>query len=159
MIQYKKLLVVGEGDSGKSTFIKRLRTGEIEVRYIATMGVKVHPIPYSNELTFKLWDCGGKPCFGGLREGYYIGGVCALIFFDLSLNRTNGELIQMVRVHVHRVRNVCDNIPIVIVGSKLDLVIEGELPNLDELGLPFVFISTFENTNFHLPLQCLHDLL
>ncbi|CUF13200.1 ras-related GTP-binding nuclear protein Rtb2, putative, partial [Bodo saltans] len=39
-----KLILVGDGGVGKSTFLKRHLTGEFEKNYIATFGVDVHPL-------------------------------------------------------------------------------------------------------------------
>ena len=150
-MEYNKLLVVGEDNSGKSCYVRRLRTNEVEMMYIPTMGVEVHPIPYSPVLTYKVWDTSGQVMFEGLGDGYYIGGECCLIFFDLSRNRTQVEIIDMLTYYVVKVRRVCEDIPIVIVGNKRDLVSVDDLPDLGEL--PHCFISSREGANMELPLQ------
>ena len=147
-----KLLVVGEANSGKTSFCERLKYGVFEFS-APSMGVKVYSL-----LNFKLWDCVGNPLFGGTRTGYYVDGECCLVFFDLSRNRTQAELLDVIIGYVNRVRNVCGEIPIVIVGSKVDLV-EGELPHLDIIELPCCFISTREETNINHPLQMITNIL
>ena len=37
---------VGDGGTGKTTFVKRHLTGEFEKKYVATLGVEVHPIVF-----------------------------------------------------------------------------------------------------------------
>jgi hypothetical protein len=72
-----KLILVGDGGVGKTTFVKRHRTGEFDKKYVATMGVEVHPLPFYTNLgsvIFSCWDTAGQEKFGGLRDGYYIGG-------------------------------------------------------------------------------------
>lgn len=157
-MEYKKLLVVGDYNSGKTCYVKRLRFGAngFEVRYIATMGVEVHPISQDVYL-YKLWDTSGKACFGGLRSGYYVGGECCLVFFDLSKDRTQEELVDTIRIWVDRVREVCEDIPIVVVGNKMDLV--QDLPDLSELDLPHCFISCLEEINVDQPLELITNLL
>merc|ERR1739848_542889 len=36
------------------------------------------------EITFSCWDTAGQEKFGGLRDGYYIQGKCAIIMFDVT---------------------------------------------------------------------------
>ena len=68
-----KLVFVGDGGVGKTTFVKRHITGEFERRYIATVGVEVHPmIFYTNHgpIRFNVWDTAGQEKLSGLRDGY-----------------------------------------------------------------------------------------
>lgn len=56
-----KLILVGDGGSRKTTFVKRHLSGEFEKMYIATMGVEVHPLKFAvnfGEITFETWDTG-----------------------------------------------------------------------------------------------------
>ena len=41
-----KLILVGDGGVGKTTFVKRHLTGEFEKKYVATLGVEVHPLVF-----------------------------------------------------------------------------------------------------------------
>nr|QBK84941.1 MAG: Ras family GTPase [Pithovirus LCDPAC02] len=115
-----KLILVGDGGVGKSSYIKKLRISEFKKGYIATMGVKVYPLNFENDkygdTTFKIWDCAGLEKFKGLGDGYYVGGQCAIVMFDLS----SPILSDRIFFWTNKIRNVCDNIPIVIVGSKSD---------------------------------------
>merc|ERR1712235_94781 len=70
-----KLVLVGDGGVGKTTFVKRHLTGEFEKKYVATLGVEVHPLVFHTNrgaLRFNVWDTAGQEKFGGLRDGYYI---------------------------------------------------------------------------------------
>ena len=82
-----KCLLVGDGGVGKTTFVKRHLTGEFEKKYVATIGVEVHAMPFDTNrgrLIFNVWDTAGQEKFGGLRDGYYIQGQCAIIMFDVT---------------------------------------------------------------------------
>ena len=39
-----KLVLVGDGGPGKTTFVKCHLTGEFEKKYVATLGVEVYPL-------------------------------------------------------------------------------------------------------------------
>jgi len=70
-----KCVLVGDGGTGKTTFVKRHLTGEFEKKYVATLGVEVHPLVFYTTrgvIRFNVWDTAGQEKFGGLRDGYYI---------------------------------------------------------------------------------------
>lgn len=72
-IQEYKLVLVGDGGVGKTTFVKRHLTGEFEKKYIATLGVEVHPMVFYTtlgEVRMNVWDTAGQEKLGGLRDGY-----------------------------------------------------------------------------------------
>ncbi len=131
-------MLVGDGGTGKTTFVKRHRTGEFEKKYrgknfatifffshhfnhlTATIGVEVHPLVfYTNKgpIQFNVWDTAGQEKFGGLRDGYYIQGQCAIIMFDVTSRVTYKNVPNW---HRDLVR-VCDSIPIVLCGNKVDV--------------------------------------
>merc|ERR1712227_1105810 len=115
-----KLVLVGDGGVGKTTFVKRHLTGEFEKKYVATLGVEVHPLVfYTNrgQIRFNVWDTAGQEKFGGLRDGYYIQGQCAIIMFDVTGRIT----YKNVPVWYRDLMRVCEAIPIVLVGNKVDV--------------------------------------
>eukprot|EP00871_Galdieria_phlegrea_P005688 jgi/Galph1/611/GphlegSOOS_G5401.1 len=82
-----KIILVGDGGVGKTTFVKRHLSGEFEKKYIATVGVEVHPLKFHTNrgpIIFNVWDTAGQEKFGGLRDGYYIQGQGAIIMFDVT---------------------------------------------------------------------------
>lgn len=115
-----KLILVGDGGVGKTTFVKRHLTGEFEKKYVATLGVEVHPLSFHTNrgaLRFNVWDTAGQEKFGGLRDGYYIQGQCAIIMFDVTSRITYKNVPNW-----HRdLTRVCENIPIVLCGNKVDI--------------------------------------
>lgn len=115
-----KCVLVGDGGTGKTTFVKRHMTGEFEKKYVATLGVEVHPLVFHTNrgaIRFNVWDTAGQEKFGGLRDGYYIQGQCAIIMFDVTSRITYKNVPNW---HRDLVR-VCENIPIVLCGNKVDI--------------------------------------
>jgi len=115
-----KLILVGDGGVGKTTFVRRHLTGEFEKRYVATLGVEVHPLLFHTnrgQIKFNVWDTAGQEKFGGLRDGYYIQGQCAIIMFDVTSRITYKNVPNW-----HRdLTRVCENIPIVLCGNKVEI--------------------------------------
>eukprot|EP01083_Nonionella_stella_P019872 55165_1 len=68
-----KLVLVGDGGVGKTTFVKRHKSGEFEKKYVATLGVEVNRLTFFTSLgaiNFKCWDTAGHEKFAGLRDAY-----------------------------------------------------------------------------------------
>lgn len=115
-----KMVLVGDGGTGKTTFVKRHLTGEFEKKYEPTIGVEVHPLDFTTnrgKIRFYCWDTAGQEKFGGLRDGYYIHGQCAIIMFDVTSRLTYKNVPTWFR----DLCRVCENIPIVLCGNKVDV--------------------------------------
>ncbi|KAJ1859283.1 GTP-binding nuclear protein gsp1/Ran [Coemansia sp. RSA 2131] len=149
-----KLVLVGDGGTGKTTFVKRHLSGEFEKRYIATIGVEVHPLLFTTtkgKILFNTWDTAGQEKFGGLRDGYYIQGQCAIIMFDVTSRITYKNVPNW---HRDLVR-VCDNVPIVLCGNKVDIkerkVKAKTITFHRKKNLQYYDISAKSNYNFEKP--------
>lgn len=149
-----KLVLVGDGGTGKTTFVKRHMTGEFEKKYIATLGVEVHPLTFHTNfgpICFNTWDTAGQEKFGGLRDGYYIQGQCGIIMFDVTSRITYKNVPNW---HRDLVR-VCENIPIVLTGNKVDVkdrkVKPKQITFHRKKNLQYYDISAKSNYNFEKP--------
>ena len=149
-----KLVLVGDGGVGKTTFVKRHLTGEFEKKYVATLGVEVHPIKFQTNrgpVLFNVWDTAGQEKFGGLRDGYYIQGQCAIIMFDVTSRITYKNVPNW---HRDLVR-VCTDIPVVLVGNKVDIKdrkVKAKAINFHrKKNLQYYDISAKSNYNFEKP--------
>jgi GTP-binding nuclear protein Ran len=149
-----KLILVGDGGVGKTTFVKRHMTGEFEKKYMPTMGVEVHPLPFSTNLgnvVFNCWDTAGQEKFGGLRDGYYIGGQAAIIIFDVTARITYKNVPHWYKDLIR----VCENIPIVLCGNKVDCkdrkVKPKDIHFHRKKNLQYYDISAKSNYNFEKP--------
>ncbi|XP_043413216.1 GTP-binding nuclear protein Ran isoform X1 [Prionailurus bengalensis] len=174
-----KLVLVGDGGTGKTTFVKRHLTGEFEKKYVgtwgrrwcgmrvgrrswahvtccvaATLGVEVHPLVFHTNrgpIKFNVWDTAGQEKFGGLRDGYYIQAQCAIIMFDVTSRVTYKNVPNW---HRDLVR-VCENIPIVLCGNKVDIkdrkVKAKSIVFHRKKNLQYYDISAKSNYNFEKP--------
>jgi len=149
-----KLILVGDGGVGKTTFVKRHMTGEFEKKYVATMGVEVHPLKFHTNkgvLQFNVWDTAGQEKFGGLRDGYYIQGQCAIIMFDVTSRITYKNVPNWWR----DLTRVCEGIPVVLCGNKIEIkdrkVKPKQITFHRKKNLQYFDISAKSNYNFDKP--------
>ncbi|POW18989.1 hypothetical protein PSHT_05172 [Puccinia striiformis] len=127
-----KIKIFGDGGTGKTTFVKRHLTGEFEKKYIATLGVEVHPLGFHTNhgmICFNVWDTAGQEKFGGLRD-------------------ERSQLVQ-------DLERVCEGIPIVLCGNKVDVkerkVKTGSVTFHRKKNLQYFEISAKSNYNFEKP--------
>ena len=102
-------------------FVNRHLSGNFDARYIATLGADVRQLTFNTSngpIMFDVWDTAGQSKFEGLRDGYYIGADCAIIMFD----KTSMFTYKNVETWYGDLRRVCGDIPIVLCGSKSDLI-------------------------------------
>jgi len=149
-----KLVLVGDGGVGKTTLVKRHLTGEFEKKYIPTLGVEVHPLKFCTNcgvICFNVWDTAGQEKMGGLRDGYYIQGECAIIMFDVTSRITYKSVPEWYKDIVR----VCENIPIVLVGNKVDVkdrqVKARNIQFHRKRNLQYYDLSARSNFNFEKP--------
>jgi GTP-binding nuclear protein Ran len=117
-----KVILVGDGGVGKTSFMTRLLKDTFVKTYQPTLGVErsllQFPTNRNFDVAFDVWDTAGQKQFGGLRDGYYIQAQAAIIMFDVQSRLT----YKAVEAWYNDVVRVCSaDIPIVLVGNKCDL--------------------------------------
>jgi GTP-binding nuclear protein Ran len=157
-VPVRKLVLVGDGGTGKTTFVKRHMTGEFTKKYVATIGAEIYSLPFSTnygDIIFNVWDTAGQEKFGGLRDTYYIAADCAIIMFDVTARITYKNVPNW-----HRdLTNVCKNIPICLCGNKVDLkdrkVKASTITFRHKKDIIYYDISAKSNYNYDLPFLAL----
>jgi GTP-binding nuclear protein Ran len=148
-----KLLLVGDGGVGKSTFVKRHLTGEYDRKYIPTTGVEIHCLVFETnrgKVCFDIWDTAGQEKFGGLMDGYFIGGHGTILMFDT----TNKTSYNSLKNFYNNVNNICGKIPSVLCGNKIDNTKDKNVHNVTfhtKHDMDYFEISSRNNYNFEKP--------
>ena len=117
-----KFIIVGDKAVGKSSIVRRFVENKFSLDYRSTLGLNVlsHSLGFfGNEVYFSLWDVGAQEYFKRFRKTYYIGAQAAFIVFDVCKR----DSFANVKVWYKELEDFLDNknIPIVIVGNKIDL--------------------------------------
>ncbi|MHA1985842.1 MAG: GTP-binding protein [Promethearchaeota archaeon] len=121
-----KSIVVGDGGVGKTALTLRFSKGFFTEDYKMTIGVDFHVKTISIDAKegpirskLQIWDTGGQERFSSIRPMYYRGSLGALLIFDL----TNSSSFEHLPQWIEEVRsNVKNEIPLLLVGNKSDLV-------------------------------------
>ena len=141
-----KFIIVGDKAVGKSSIVRRFVENKFSLDYRSTLGLNVlsHSIRfYGNEVYFSLWDLGGQEYFKRFRKTYYIGAQAAFIVFDVCKR----DSFANVKVWYKELKDFLNkkNIPIVIIGNKIDLSGQRMVQYKD--GIALVDELTRENTD------------
>lgn len=146
-----KIIVIGNGQVGKSTltvkFVKNIFTTE----YKQTLGVdflniKKYIKKIDQEIDFYIWDTAGQDHFNAITRRYYRGADACLIVFAIN----DRESFNQVKSWHQKMTQECGNIPAALVMSKIDLkndikISNEEAENLSkELKLKLFKISSKE---------------
>lgn len=134
-----KVIVGGQGGVGKTTFLHRYLTDQFLGSTAMTVGVQLHTHSVERlgkKIGLILWDLGGQERFRPVQGAYIRGAVAAIMAFDMSRHMaTLGQLkewIKMVRTHAS------PNIPILLIGTKQDLLDDEDKAMVDEEANAFI---------------------
>ncbi|MFX1363934.1 MAG: Rab family GTPase [Promethearchaeota archaeon] len=125
-----KVTVIGDGEVGKTSLIRKFTKGNFQDQYIQTIGAQFSKhIEEINEDRCKLffWDIAGQDSFHFLRPAFYKASVAAIIVFSLEENDFGKGSFEHVTNWQKEITKFCGDIPIVLFGNKVDLVDEKKL--------------------------------
>lgn len=150
-----KVVLLGSGGCGKTTWIRRHISGQFVPTYFPTVGVEVHPITFKTsegDVRINFWDTAGQEKLGGLRDGYYIQADASILFYDSSSKLSYNQVAQW----NDDFERVAPGKPKVVCGNKVDLP-EDQLKVTDpaihrDLGCPFYFTSGLSLYNYEKPI-------
>jgi small GTP-binding protein len=154
----KKIVLIGDESVGKTSMIRRFVLDKFDDKYISTLGTKVTKRNMTirestsvNNITFMIWDVMGQKKFEKIQSVAFKNSQGGFIVCDV----TKGESLEHIEVWLELLYRVTRDIPLVLIGNKVDLeshreVTEEQLQELaTKYGVPFYFTSakTGENVN------------
>ena len=117
-----KIIVIGNGQVGKSTLTVKFVKNIFTTQYKQTLGVdflniKKYIKKIDQEIDFYIWDTAGQDTYNAITRRYYRGADACLIVF--SINDRNS--FNQVKSWHQKMLQECGNIPAALVMSKIDL--------------------------------------
>ena len=115
-----KIITGGDGGVGKTTLLYRYVEGKFLTNTKATLGVDFFYKKITNndnQFDLQLWDLAGQKTFRHILKSYASGANGALLLFDL----TSKSSLENINDWVDICREKDPNLPIVFLGTKLDL--------------------------------------
>lgn len=116
-----KVLTAGDGGVGKTSLLERFVNNSFSEEMKITIGVqffmKEVDMGDGKEYRLQMWDFGGEEQFKHVLPSYVKGAVGALLMFDLTRVGTLKNIDEWVDL----LRNENPKLPIIFVGTKLDL--------------------------------------
>ena len=119
-----KLCIFGDGGVGKTTFLNRYCTGVFDEDLKMTIGAdfSVKDIEVdAQSATLQIWDFGGEDRYKILFPSFVKGALGGIYMFDLTRYFSLKNIDGWLSFFIEEMKNTNTQIPIVMVGSKLDL--------------------------------------
>ena len=123
-----KITVIGDGGVGKTSLIKKYTKGSFKKEYIKTLGAQFSKYDEkigNSAVKLFFWDIAGQAEFSFMRPTFYKGSKAAIIVFSLAPNEIDDSFRHISEWH-EDIKKYCGNIPIVLFGNKMDLIIDEE---------------------------------
>jgi small GTP-binding protein len=118
-----KIVLGGEGGTGKTTLLKTKNTGNFDYSSDITIGIDFGclNVRWRNEnIPLLIYDLGGQKRFQFLHDSYITGTKAGIILYDLTRKKTFDAIGNWLNLFYHE----DPEIPLFIIGSKHDLVEE-----------------------------------
>ena len=152
MCSSMKIIVVGNGKVGKTTLTIKYVKGKFTTEYKKTLGVdflniKKYIKNIEKEIEFYIWDTAGQDYYNSITKRYYKGADAALIVFAINDKDSFDNIISW----YDKIYQECDNIPIILVMSKIDLKHEAVVSDIEaenlakKLNIDFMKVSSKDN--------------
>ncbi len=119
-----KLIVVGAAEVGKTTLVNSFLNKDQSADYRPTIGISIAHTMFSiqgfseDDISLIIFDLAGQKFFKRARLEYYAGASCAIIVYDITRPETFKEAKEF---WYEDLRKELGNIPIILIGNKLDL--------------------------------------
>lgn len=144
-----KIILVGDSNVGKTSIMNKFVKDTFEQNMISTIGVdfEIKQIIAKNQtISMQIWDTAGQERFRSLTHSYYRGADAVILVFNLQQEESLSTLDRWIS---DIKEYTSENVPIVLVGNKLDVIKidEERVKKIAELLKLKLFLTSAKNAN------------
>jgi small GTP-binding protein len=152
------ILILGGNGCGKTSLLNRFMNGIFSPDIWSTVGVDFRVDTRKikgRDIVLKIWDTAGQERFDTIVHKYYPRCDGILLVIDL----TNSQTAEDIRRLITNVQRLCSkDVPILVVGNKVDLVEDRSVFPDSIQDLPVDYIETSAKTDVNVD-ACFNQLL
>ncbi|MFW9818361.1 MAG: Rab family GTPase [Candidatus Thorarchaeota archaeon] len=129
-----KIVLLGDPEVGKANLSQKLCYNIFNPEETMTIGVEFHVKILEvkgKKIKMQIWDIAGEERFAFLTPTYCTGANAVLIVYDI----TNSKSVDKMENWIEVVRKNAGNVPIILLGNKIDLEDYREIPKKEGLNL------------------------
>ena len=117
-----KLVIIGDSGVGKSNFLFKFIEGQFSPLHVATVGFdyksKIITLPQSKKkVKLQIWDTAGQEKYMSVNKNLFQRVQGVILMYDI----TSRETFERLNIWLNIIKQMTNDIPIVLVGNKLDL--------------------------------------
>jgi small GTP-binding protein len=134
------IVMIGSAESGKSSIVKRLKTGDFNKQYVKTLDLEVTPVIINTNyglIQFNILDCAGQ-------EQYSDANACIGV-----IENGNRQSVEYLKEALKN--DIISNIPVVTVFNKTENKTSNKVYSFPEA----IHVSAKHNKNLYEPLLIL----
>ncbi|KAG0837196.1 hypothetical protein G6F16_003945 [Rhizopus arrhizus] len=157
-----KIIIIGDSGVGKSNLLLRYTSNEFLQDSRSTIGVEfaTKTIKIGNcTIKAQLWDTSGQERYKAITSAFYRGAVGAILVYDITRKSSFDHISQW----LEELREYTeDNIPLVLVGNKVDLSDKSRAVSTEEArkyalnsNMLFFEASAYDTTNVKLAFEAM----
>ena len=171
-----KLVIIGDTGVGKSNFLFKYTEGQFSELHVATVGFdyksKIVTLPESKKkVKLQIWDTAGQEKYMSINKNLFQRVQGIILMYDI----TQRETFERLNIWLNIIKQMTNDIPIILVGNKLDeennpetgriveynegkaFAKENEFPFLEASGLNGTNVEKVFNTISELIIQYLQQ--
>ena len=116
-----KLAIIGDTGVGKSNFLFKYIEGQFSPLHVATVGFdyksKVITLPQSKTIVkLQIWDTAGQEKYMAINKNLFQRVQGIILMYDI----TKRDTFERLNIWINIIKQMTNEIPIILVGNKLD---------------------------------------